>query len=297
MSVAFGIPQAPDGTGTTAQDMRRIIGALYPTPGVVRGLDVAGTTTLAYDVAAGVAVCSRGGSDGSALAWFPGGRTPAVGANASPSPRIDTVWICAHDRAQGDADNLVTIGVTQGAPSATPAAPKEPVGSVPVAFMMVPAGATTTASATRTGSVGSAIPYGASMGVLLDQSYTAYEALRSNPFTFASGDLYLTRRRIVEVDLTTSVWAYNPTTLNWLGSGYVDWSVDGRVMRAFRFLCYPGTVSCQTFTDVASLDAGHHTVSARLWASATPPASSLWLDYDASSWPGQRLVVTDVGVA
>lgn len=297
MSVAFGVPQAADGTGTTAQDMRRILAAMYPSRGVVSGLAVKGDTSLSYRVEPGVAVTSRGPSDGNTLSWFAGGKTPAVVANASGSPRIDSVWVTAHDATQGDPDNLVVVGVTQGTPASAPVAPKAPSHATELARMLVPAGATTTANATMAATVAYAVPYGASQGVLIDSTYTGYEALRESPFTFATGTLSLATDRLLSIDLTTSVWAYDPKTLDWLGSGYVDWTLDGEVQRAFRFLCYPGTCSCQTFTDVKSVPAGDHVIQARLWPSGSEPKSGLWLDYAPGSWPGQRLVVTDVGVS
>lgn len=298
MSVAFGIPQAADGTGTTAADMRQIIGAKWSSQGVVSGLDVTGTTALRYDVAPGVATCSRGEADGMTEAYFPGGRTPAVAANASSSPRVDVVWMVAHDSTQGDADNLVTLGVTQGTPSASPVAPAFPTSATPLAYVTLPAGATTTANATVQ-DVAYAIPYGASMGILLDRTDTSYKGIAqgSGAYTFASGTILLPTDRMIDVELTTSVWAWGPTTHDWVGSGYVDWLLDGEVRRAYRFTCTPDSPVCSFFRDAVSVRAGSHVVSARLWPSATAPASGLWLDYQKGSWPGQRLVVRDGGVA
>lgn len=169
MSVGFGIPQLTSGdsiVGTTAQDMRHILGALYPSTGVIDGLEVTGDTTLSYTVAPGVAVCSRGASDGAVLARYEGGTTDPVEANASSSPRLDIIWLAAHDAAQGDADNLVVVGVTQGTAAAVPVAPDIPTYATELARMLVPGGATTTANATMASTVGYAVPYGASLGTL-----------------------------------------------------------------------------------------------------------------------------------
>nr|WP_314785111.1 hypothetical protein [Olsenella uli] len=298
MSVAFGIPQASDGTGTTASDMRQILGRLWESTGVVGGLAVTGTTSLGYEVAPGVAICSRGAADGMSEAYFPGGSTPAVAANAAGVPRIDVVWLAAHDSTQGDADNLVALGVAQGTPSTSPVAPSIPTFATPLAYVTLPAGATTTANAT-VADVAYAVPYGASLGVLLDRTDTSYKGIKQShgAYTFASGAIMLSTDRTIDVDLTISVWAWEPATYAWMGSGYVDWLLDGEVQSAYRFVCTPETPVCLHFRDTRSVRAGSHTVSARLWPSGSAPASGLWLDYSKGSWPGQRLVVRDGGVA
>lgn len=147
-NTAFGVAQTSAGVGTTDTDMRKIIAAQWESTGVIDGLAVTGTTSLYYKVAAGVAVCSKGASDGKTLAYFSGGNTSAVSANSSGNPRIDCIWITAHDATQGDSDNLVTLGVTQGTPAATPVAPTLPTYATLLAEMLLPAGATTTANAT-----------------------------------------------------------------------------------------------------------------------------------------------------
>lgn len=147
-NTAFGVAQTSAGVGTTDTDMRKIIAAQWESTGVIDGLAVTGTTSLYYRVAAGVAVCSKGVSDGKTIAYFGGGNTSAVSANSSGNPRIDCIWVTAHDATQGDADNLVTLGVTQGTPAATPVAPTLPTYATLLAEMLLPAGATTTANAT-----------------------------------------------------------------------------------------------------------------------------------------------------
>lgn len=158
-NTAFGVAQTSAGVGTTDTDMRKIIAAQWESTGVIDGLEVTGTTSLYYRVAAGVAVCSKGASDGKTLAYFSGGNTSTVSANSSGNPRIDCVWITAHDATQGDSDNLVTLGVTQGTAAATPTAPTIPTYATLLAAMLVPAGATTTANAYRAKKPSAATPY------------------------------------------------------------------------------------------------------------------------------------------
>ena len=173
MTTAYGI--APDSTGSGLDPLthRRIIKAHWANTGVICGLDVSGGTDLRYNVAAGAAVCSRGDADGYTEAYFNGGKTPAVKAGDPSNPRIDRIWIRANDISQGDSDNQVTVGVTQGTPSATPTAPALPSGCVRLMDMVMPAGATSTAKAIKSGGQLYAVPYGASLGRIAASRVTA----------------------------------------------------------------------------------------------------------------------------
>ena len=166
MATALGVQPDSNGNGVTPEVHRMIIAAQWHNTGVIDGLGVTGRSDLQYDVAAGVAVCSKGDADGKTLAYWPGGQTAAVSAGDASNPRIDLVWITAHNPKAGDADNSVVVGVTQGTPAANPVAPELPAGCTLLRSMRVPANATATSSATATDSINYAIPYGASMGLL-----------------------------------------------------------------------------------------------------------------------------------
>ena len=225
-NTAFGVAQTSAGVGTTDTDMRKIIAAQWESTGVIDGLAVTGTTSLCYAVAAGVAVCSKGAGDGKTLAYFAGGLTATVAANSSGSPRIDCIWITSHDATQGDSDNLVTIGVTQGTASATPTAPTIPTYATLLAEMLVPAGATTTANATQAASVGYAIPYGASLGRIgygantqtIDQNWDSTWYLQ------AAASVAVATDRLVEVDFDARASVDSGTDAS---SYYVKVQVDG----------------------------------------------------------------------
>ena len=121
-TVALGIAPNTGNIGVTPLVHRRILGAQFANCGIIDGLNVTGRNDLRYNVGAGVAVCSRGDSDGKTIAYHEGGQTPAVSAGDPSNPRIDIVWICAHNQLEyKDSDNYVPLGVTQGTPSANPA--------------------------------------------------------------------------------------------------------------------------------------------------------------------------------
>lgn len=297
MSVALGVPQSSSGVGTSALEMRKIISSLFINIGTIDGLNVKGTSSLYYAVDSGVAICTKGKSDGYAIAYYPGGNTPTVESNSSSQPRIDSIWLTSHDIQHGDEDNLVTIGVSQGVPSSSPVPSSIPSDATIIAYMLLPAGATSTQNAVMTSERRYAIPSGASLGTLLDKTDRSYKGIKAGtPYTYASGQIYVPTDRSLSVKMTETTWAWNPTTHDWIGSGYVDWTLDGVVQNTFRFTNYPETPTTCCFEDFVEVEAGFHTISARLWGSAIAPASDIWLDYTANYWPGQRLIVVDGGV-
>lgn len=289
-NTALGVAQSSAGVGTTDTAMRQILAAQWASTGVVSGLAVKGGTTLAYTVAAGVAVCSKGASDGKTLAWFEGGSTTTVAANSSGNPRIDCVWITSHDLTQGDSDNLVTLGVTQGTPAATPTAPTIPTYATLLAQMRMPAGATTTANATQAASIGYAIPYGASLGKLGDTTWTQ-GADYSSAITLPAQSFYLPTQRLISAEMTVTCASLSGSD----GSVYVRLYLDGVVKRTFEHRTFPSSATSGFFRDVWTVPAGNHTVYATI-----VPGIANFHTYgtgDANGWAGQRLMTFDEGVA
>lgn len=183
-NTAFGVAQTSAGVGTTDTDMRHILAAQWESTGVIDGLAVTGKTSLYYGVAAGVAVCSKGPSDGKTLAYFGGGNTDTVPANSSGNPRIDSVYIYSNDANQGDEDNFVHIGVVSGTAAAVPAAPTIPTYATLLAKMVMPAGATTTANAHHAASATVPNHYGMSRvqldGPLVYQGTSVVKGINTN---------------------------------------------------------------------------------------------------------------------
>lgn len=293
-TVGFPVPQDKSGKGCTAAMMRRIVASHWATDGVVDGLAVSGGTSMQYTVAPGVAVISMGAnrSQGYVEAYCEGGQV-ATTPNAGTTPRVDAVWVMAHDVTFGDPDNLVTLGVTQGTPAVSPKAPTIPARATLICDMQVPAGATSTAGAVQYGSYHSAVPYGTAGGILLDKVDTSGNQLGlGQSYTFATGSIWLPSRQLLSVHLTATLRAVNLVTHSWLGSGYVDWMLDGTVMRTFRGMVYPDSPMTLSYEDYREVPAGTHQIAARVWGSVTKPASGIQLEYGGDDWwPGQRLTV------
>lgn len=291
MSVAFGVRQA-NGVGTSDTDIRHMLRYKWANTGVVGGLAVKGTSRLAYHVAEGMAICSKGDGDGYTEAYFPGGDTPEVKANEGGNPRIDVVWITAHDASQGDSDNLVTLGVTQGTPSASPVEPDIPTYAVRLGAFRMGAGAATTSGAVATSGVDYAIMSGASLGILMDKTNN------ENGRTFGStvewknvvsGTINLPTDRLLSIGITLTTGNEDG---GYSGSNYCHLYIDGSLYRAFEYPIQAGRATSYFYVENLTLGAGRHTVSINLVS-----ATCRWRTYAGGTWAGQRVCITDLGLA
>lgn len=125
---SLGTKQNSNGDGLDALTHRLILKALYPSDGIISGLDVTGSGS-AYTVGAGVAVVSKSDTDGARLAHFDGGSVSTDAGDGS-NPRIDSVYLTADDPDQNNGSVDVRAGVVQGTPSAQPVAASIPAGAL-----------------------------------------------------------------------------------------------------------------------------------------------------------------------
>lgn len=305
-TTGLGIMQTADGTGTDPLTFRRITKAKWSNKGVITGLKVSGRTDLTYAVSAGCAVVSRSDSDGYVEAYWEGGNTSAVSAGDPSNPRIDAVWIKANDAQQGDNDNRVHVGVTQGTPAASPVSPTVPTGALIVSKMRVPANATSTNSAQLAEDGDQAIPYGASLGLLAE--YIDKTTARGNDqpgkfFTMYPMKITLPTDRLVEFEFTVSANADGSA------SDHADWyqafMLDGEVIPysggEFHFV----KTSVQTLQRryVCEVAAGTHTVACRTGL-MNPAGMAPYFKYgrisgypDECTYQGNIFRVWDRGVA
>ena len=283
MTTAYGI--APDSTGSGLDPLthRRIIKAHWANTGVICGLDVSGGTDLRYSVAAGAAVCSRGDADGYTEAYYNGGKTAAVKAGDPSNPRIDRIWVRANDISQGDSDNQVTVGVTQGTPSATPTAPSLPSGCVRLVDMLMPAGATSTAKATMSGSQDYALPYGVGGMQLafqqVTQDYTVTEDRQWHEqvrVTFTTPTERTVNVRWKAVSTVGRPASDDSTANGRMGSYWVQLLVDGNPIN---------TLSSNV--DGLGNQKADEVDSNRYWTART-------VDYDVTATKGKHTVVAQI---
>lgn len=290
-NTALGIQNVGD-VGTSALAMRKAFAGLWGNPGILTGLAVTGTTGLTYNVAAGSAVVARSGeADGYSVAMWDGGATPAVPANDTGKARTDLVVLKADDPSHGDADNRVCLKVLPGGAGT--------VDGLVIARMSLPAGATSTAGASRTGDLDYATLRNSSGTVLMDAVETGeFKVNHGTSRTICRKSFTVPTDRTATAYITVSVWPQKSsleTAYNWIGSGYVEFLVDDKVADCFRFNAFPFTYQTFAYTDHVPLRAGTHTMALRVWGSDTTPRANMWYGYKAGYYPGQRLLVVDGG--
>lgn len=310
-TTAFGVRQDPStGEGTSPHALRKIIQAKWGNAGIVTGLSVTGRNDLKYNVAAGVAVTSRSDSDGYAEAFWEGGQTPAVSPGNASSPRIDLVWIKSDDIQQGDDDNHVVVGVTSGTPSASPAPPTCPSGCTPIAYMMLPANATSTASASKSDDGDFAVPYGATLGRIgyfHDTTSGQFDTeLRKKTSRF-SVSVSVPTDRILDLSFTASV--YCSGTGGEHTSWYVAFMMDGDEIDYSGGEFHLNTQTCETVqrNHTLEVEAGAHVFSViTSWVSGEAAPSSRAGSYSSQNvsaptfsgtFPGRIFEIWDRGVA
>lgn len=295
--VALGVRNS-GADGTTPLALRRTLAGLFPHAGILSGLGVSGSSSLAYSVAAGVAVCTKGSGDGSTIAAVAAGSTPTVAANGTGHPRIDAVWVTSHDLDQGDADNHVALGVTQGAPAASPARPTVPTYATVLAYMRLPAGATTTAQATVEARGDAATASGGTLGLLGEAALNAGKSISTggswSDFYTVAVTVTVPSRHLVRVDYRATLAVPPGGSTGWTRvRPYL--TVDGAEVAGSRrkWPAWAGPELTHSSSCATELAAGQHTVE-------------LHLAYDGGDWGlsivdggtgGAALSVWDEGAA
>lgn len=305
-TVALGVSPDTNGAGVTPLVHRRIIGAQWANTGLVDGLNVTGRSDLRYNVSAGVAVCSRGDSDGKTLAYYEGGKTNAVAAGDPSNPRIDIVWIQAHNLMEyKDSDNYVTVGVTQGSPSASLAEPTIPAGATMLRKMKMPAGASSTASAVQMWSADYAIPYGASLGKIgenWDRRDMTGDSTVKKYYFEQQIDFDLPSDRMLELSFKCNLSSAGATS--WTDTSHrTEWAIGFQIDNkdldhsCANFVSYGAWETHET-SYVTAVSKGHHTARLRTWLqNGNAPV----FHYNASQdnkdalWCGRRFIIWDRG--
>lgn len=306
MTTALGVSCDDDGNGVTPLTHRHIIGGFFQNTGIMDGLAVSGKSDLTYQVAAGVAVCSRGASDGKMLAYWPGGATTAVAAGDPSNPRIDVVWIRALNKPEyaADADNQVHVGVTQGVPAASPVKPTIPTDATEICRMLLPAGATATNAATMMGDASYALPYGATLGVLAENwdrrsfAWTADKGVvvREQKVTFT-----VPTDRLVRFCYKCNFSASAPTATS-VSEWAMQFYLDGRVLdhSATNFVSHSTSWTTHETSYVAVVPAGTHTAEIGGWFGYGNKPNFHYNDSQSGpsgTWTGRRFLLVDIGAS
>lgn len=311
-TTALGIMQDSNGAGVDPLTHRRIIKARWSNTGIISGLEVTGGSGLTYNVAAGNAVLSRSSSDGYTEAYWEGGATPAVSTGDPSNPRIDTVWLKADDIQQGDSDNRVKVGVTQGTPSSSPVAPSAPSGCTAIAEMRMPAGATSTSSAQQTSEREYAIPYGANLGLLAsyrDTKNGTIDSVKQQRATRCAVSVNLPTNRLLDLRFIASVSSSGTYGSDDYTNWYVSFALDGKEIEYSGGEILLSNLTCETHERTVTVEAtkGTHTIAVyTAWVSGTHAPlvrAGKYSDIGGSAagfpgtFPGLKLEVWDRGVS
>lgn len=278
--------------GTQPEDVRQMVAAAYHSYGIISGCEVStSATAMAYTVASGVAVGTRGESYGAVLSRVPAG-TVTTGAAPASGSRIDVVYALQHDSTQGDADGFCVLAVAQGSAGASPAKPSVPIGGIELAAFVVPTGITTTAGANTYGILSYAIPYGGNLGILLKSVDTSNDTGSSSWMTVTQGTFDVPIQRYIRADITTSLQGVVPNDgTPTEGSCYMRLMLDGVQIRSWERILNT-TAASDYYSEIFGVGAGEHTAALQI-----RDGTSGWRRYyGADSWPGQSLIISDQGI-
>ena len=300
MSGSLATNRDSNGNGLTALDYRKILKGFYPNPGIVDGGTVTGNSSLTYNVPPTVAVIDRG-SDGTRLVYFSGGDTPAVAAGDASNRRIDVVWLKANDPALDGGSKEVTLGVTQGTPSANPAVPQLDSGQLALMEKLVQPGATNLSTGSGDNrSYNYAIPYGGSVGMLTQywdtRNFTNDGTQFSPWYEMQCPQFYIPTDRLVEFVLDANFSAHDKIRSEW-GVTFQDNGADIPFSSSMMVSGYAWENHKHSFSSV--LQAGYHSIRVKAWTQAGSAAD---FHYGVSqgnqgTFIGRRIQVWDRGVA
>jgi hypothetical protein len=273
--------------GMTSSDVRKVFGGLY-SPGVISGAVVTTSgSSMTYNISAGVVAIPSG--TGEVVLAPVAGQSKAV-SNPGSSPRTDIIYV----RQQffgNDGDVEVIVGVNTSVP----------VGGLEIARYTVPANATNTNSALRTGSIDYSIPYGGSLGLLHSSASTfngvPVETAGTDVYYLAgSFDLPTDRRLRFSVSISCSTQDGQDGTQGTWVEPMLAPQLDNVDLVNWTFRA---TGSWQTYffsyDTILPVPAGPHTVRLRRnWYAAT--GRKPWIHYGGGQ-TGTTFAVTDLGVA
>lgn len=293
MSTGWGVDAVKNAegiatSGTSAQDIRNINSGLY-NQGILYGCAVdTSTTAMTYTINRGVV--------SNALVWgehvmMPVNKTTiTVPKNTGTTARTDYVYV-KQNLPEKDGNNNIVFGISNS-----------PIDTYDQRLVLrkflVPAGATTTSSAVRQGSINYSTPYGQAGRLLVNKVDTYNGLLKNRQINQLGGDFSLATDRIIRTDITVTHDKEPGQTAGDRLTAEI-W-VDNVKRATFS----TGEIDTETYTTqcwawYTQLARGDHNVTVKLFSHRKKVhnlPSTIYLRYGANSWPGQRVVVTDAGV-
>lgn len=275
------IPPQADGTGAQPRDLQRIMGAQYSTSGILPsgGLEVSGTSSMAYRVSAGAVMLKDGAGLG---IFYP---VEAQTVSTLPAPATGS----RQDRIVMDRDGL--IYVTQGA---------APPGGITLGLYVVPAGITATTSAQQSVDRNFAVAAGASLGPL----YRFHDPANGvkgkvEAITLGKGSFDLPADSWVRFDLTHCLSAIQEDNTD-QPSAAIRWRVyiDDELELAFTTRVTRAAPQTNFMSFTVELGEGVHKVH-YIQDQIEGLSGPGWMHHKGTNqgYPGNRFEVWHVGVA
>jgi len=275
-------------SGTSAKDIRFITNGMY-NQGVLRGCSInTSTTAMEYTLNHGVVCNDIGGWENVLMPVYTSKITVPV--NNSSAARNDYIYV-KQNLPEIDGNSNIMVGVTHTEPGALDR-------RLVIRKFVVPAGATKTSSAVPTGSMNYSTPYGQSGRLLVNKRDTYNGLLRNRTLNDMGGNFSLTTDRIVRVDMTVTFDLENKFTGHdrLVNEIYVDGVARAKFSTG---LIDTGAYETKCFTWYTELSRGDHNITLKRFSwykQVNNKPSEIYLRYNANQWPGQTLVVADVGV-
>ena len=242
--------------GTNAVDIRKIWGGLY-TPGIISGgLITRSSSSLTYDISAGVAAIEW--SDGQVvLAPIPETNDLPVPTNLTSG--TDMIYAQQNNPAvEGNAKVLVKV-IRQATGSHFELPPR----SVKLGAYISQTGQGNTAAFVATGAIDFSIPYGASLGVLHQHRDTS-NATFTGTATVGSTTIHVPTDRVLKVIITASLSAAGASG-GFDNSGYAEAKyfpmLDGVRRAGWSTPLLTSAWSTYTFMDYMTIPRGTHTIA------------------------------------
>lgn len=242
--------------GTNAVDIRKIWGGLY-TPGLISGGEITrSSSTLTYDISSGVAAIEW--SDGQVVL------APIPETNDLPAPTnltsgTDMIYAQQNNPAV-DGNARVEVKIVR---QATGSHFELPPRSVKLGAFISQTGQGNTAAFVATGALDFSIPYGASLGVMLQHRDTS-NATFTGTATVATKTVYLPTDRLLRVTLSTSLSARGASG-GFDNTGYAEARyfpvLDGVRRAGWSTPLLTSAWSTYTFVDYMTVTRGTHTIA------------------------------------
>lgn len=276
-------------SGTSAKDIRSVVDGMY-NQGILKGCVVSRSSSdMSYNISSGIICNSFGGTESVLMPVY--ATKVKVAANTGSSSRIDYVYVKQNIPTVEGNSNIV-VGVTNTEPASSDR-------RFVIRKMVVPAGATKTSSASFSGSINYSTPYGQSGRLLVNARDTYNGQIKNRSLNDLGGSFSLTTDRLLRVDMTVTV------DLETGFQGYDRLSnliyVDGVKRASFSTGSIDmGSYTTHSWSWYVQVARGEHniTVKRESWYQKQYNKSSeIYFRYTANGWPGQTLVVADVGVA